>query len=121
MLPLQPIRAILAQNSPFHISDEAITTLRDTLEDIIRQVGHESLREFESLNRNRERHGLRALKRLNSWSIERAVQKIINEETISYMDSESIRTTEIRGPGDTIDENMCIIRPNATDDSREVV
>jgi len=66
-----------------HITDDAILALRDALEDIIHQIGHHSLSNFEVLNSNRERQGLRALKRLNSWSIEKAAQKIINEDTIS--------------------------------------
>lgn len=121
VLPLAPIRNLLAQECSFHISDEAITLLRDVLENIIYQIGYESISEFERLNRNREQQGLRRLSRLNAWSIEKAAQKIINEENISYVGSEFTRTTRIRGPDDTMNKNACIIGPNATNDPREVV
>lgn len=120
-LPIAPIRALLAEDCTCHISDEAITKLRDTLEDVIHKVGHESLREFEKLNSNRERQGLRRLRRLNTWAIEKAAQKIINEEIISYTGSESTRTTRIQDPDDTMDKSTCIIRPNITNNQREVV
>ena len=112
-LPIAPIRALLVQGCPnqVHISDEAIVALRGNLEDIIHQIGHESLREFEKLNSNRERHGLRAMKRLNSWSIERAVQKIINGETISYIGSQSAMIGNL---GDIVHKHENVTKPKTT-------
>ena len=124
-LPLKPIRDLLSQECPdsMHITDDAILALRDTLEDIIHQVRHLSIREFEILNSNRECQGLRRLRRLNAWSIEKAVQKIINGETISSMGSQPAM---IRSPdGEKMLESKSVIKldtdawtTGGTDDKR---
>ena len=124
-LPLKPIRDLLTQEFPdsMHITDDAILALRDTLEDIIHQIGCASFRKFEELNNNRERHGLRRLRRLNSWSIEKAAQKIINGSTISSMGSQP---TMIGSPdGEKMLESKSVIKLDAdtwitggTDDKR---
>ena len=88
LLPLTPIRNLLVQNCPFHLSDDAIISLRDILEDIIHMTCYGSIQEFEELNSNRERQGLPRLKRLNSWAIKRAAKKIINDSTILSMGSQ---------------------------------
>jgi len=112
-LPLTPIRDLLTQDCPgsMHITDDAIIALRDSLEDIIQYIGYESVKEFERLNRNRKQQGLRRLKRLNSWSIERAVQKIINGETISYIGS---RSAMIENLGDIVHKHENVTKPKTT-------
>jgi|GEM_PF-6962792 len=97
VLPLAPIRDLLTRNCSFHISDTAIVILRDNIEDIIRQVGHESLEEFERLNSNRQRQGLRPLKRLNGWSIRKACDKILKQDADSDW---GLQSTGIVGLGD---------------------
>ena len=119
-LPLKPIRNLLAQGCPnhMHISDDAIVALRDSLEDIIHLVGCTSTREFEELNRNRERQGLRRLKRLNAWVIEKVAQKIINGSAISSMGSQPAMIGNL---GDIVHKHENVTKPNTTDDLMEVV
>jgi len=117
-LPLKPIRDLLARDCPFHISDTAIVALRDALESIIHQVGHESLEQFERLNSNRKRQGLRRLKRLNAWVIEKAAQKIINGSAISSMGSQPAMIGNL---GDIVHKYENVTKPNTTDDLMEVV
>jgi len=110
-LPLKPVRDLLAQDCPFHICDDAIVVLRDALEFIIHQVGHESLEQFERLNSNRKRQGLRRLRRLNSWAIRRAAQKIINEDSIFNMGSQPAM---IENHGDTMHRHETVTKPKTT-------
>lgn len=73
MLPLQPIRAILAQNSPFHISDDAVREIRDFLDTIASDICKQSVQEFTKYNKNREIQGLGIKKRLDAHAVERAI------------------------------------------------
>ena len=73
MLPLQPIRAILAQNSPFHISDDAVREIRDFLDTIASDICKQSVQEFTKYNRNRKIQGLGIKKRLDAHAVERAI------------------------------------------------
>jgi len=97
VLPLAPIRDLLTRNCSFHISDTAIVILRDNIEDIIRQVGHESLEEFERLNSNRKRQGLRPLKRLNGYVVRRACGNVLKQDADSDL---GLQSAGIVGLGD---------------------
>jgi len=110
MLPLKPLRDLLAQECPshMHICDDAIVALRGSLEDIIHLVGCTSTREFEELNRNRERQGLRRLRRLNQWAIKSATQKIINDDSIFNMGSQPAM---IENHGDTMHRHETVTKP----------
>jgi len=112
-LPLKPIRDLLEQGFPnhMHISDDAIVALRDTLEDIIQYIGYESIKEFERLNSNRERQGLRRLRRLNHWAVKSAAQKIINEDSIFNMGSQPAM---IENHGDTMHRHETATKPKTT-------
>ena len=96
-LPLKPLRKILGENCPYHISKDATLATRNLLEYILHQIRIFSIKEFEGLNNNREQQGLQKLRRLNQWAIKKAAQKIINGSTISSMGSQS---PMIRSPDD---------------------
>jgi len=72
-LPLAPIRALLTQDSPFHISDDAVREIRDFLDTVAIDVCKESVKKFTEYNRNREIQGLGKKKRLDGHTVERAI------------------------------------------------
>jgi hypothetical protein len=76
-LPLKPIKRIMERSCPYHIRNSSIEKMRDILIDIANQISLESIKEFKELNDLRERHGLRRLKRLHPWSIQKASRKVL--------------------------------------------
>jgi len=76
-IPLKPLRKILGQNCPFHISEDATLVTRDLIEYILHQVRISAIKEFEDLNSNREHQGLKPLKRLNGRTVRRACNNIL--------------------------------------------
>ena len=96
-LPLNPIRLILGQNSPFHISEEAIIATRDLLEYILKQVRVCSIKEFEKLNNDRKKQGLKPLKRLNEWAVKKACDNILKPETVNDMGLQSNSIVSLGG------------------------
>ena len=67
----------MEQNCSHHISDECVIYIRDKIENLIEEITKEATIEFNELNDNREKQNLRRLKRLNSWSINKASEKIL--------------------------------------------
>ena len=84
-IPLKPLRKILGQDCPFHISEDATRATRDLLEHILNQIKIFAIQEFEDLNNNRKQQGLKPLKRLNGWAVRRACDNILKPETVNDM------------------------------------
>ena len=95
-IPLKPLRKILGQDCPSHISEDATLATRDVLEYILHQIRIFSLKEFEDLNNNRKQQGLKPLKRLNGWAVRRACDNILKPETVNDM---GLQSNGIVGPG----------------------
>jgi len=119
IIPSKPIKSCLKQDCPYHISNEAVTLLRDKLEEFVHSVKAQAILEFEKLNRSRRAQGLRPLKRLNAWAISRAAEKVFSSEGYSIMGLQSKGATS---PGDEMLIDKFVTRPErTTDDDGEVV
>ena len=69
IIPLHSIRRIMERHCPYHISMEAVMTLRSLLEEIVSKMTIDAVKKFEEMNECREKQGLRRLKRLNAWAV----------------------------------------------------
>lgn len=72
--------------------------MKKFLEDIAQKVGMESVKEFEELNRRREKLGLSKLKRLNAWAVKRGEEKVFSNINNNKMGFQS-KPPEIGSPG----------------------
>jgi len=88
-IPLKPLRNILGQDCPFHISEDAILATRDLVEYILHQIRIFAIKEFEDLNNNRQQQGLKPLKRLNGRVARRACKNILKLQTVNDMGLQS--------------------------------
>ena len=89
MIPLKPIREILKQDCPYHVSNEAVILLRDKLEEIARAIKQESIKEFERYNNHRRTQGLSPKKRLNRWAIMKGHHNALKQESNTEMGLQS--------------------------------
>ena len=96
MIPLNPIRQLMIDNCPYHVSVEAVMGLRDFLEDIIGIMTGTAAEEFKKINKDRERQGLKPLKRLNGWVLKKVCDNVLNGDAIKVM---GLQSTVIVGPG----------------------
>jgi len=78
VIPLNPLRKLIQSCCPYPISQVGIVKLREFLGELTVQVAQNAITEFEKLNENREKQGLRCLSRLNKWAINLSIQNIIN-------------------------------------------
>jgi hypothetical protein len=79
MISLNSIRKIICEECQFHVSVGSIEALRSILEDVARKISEEAMNEFGKLNENRKKHGLRELKRLNVYAIQKGAAKVLND------------------------------------------
>lgn len=121
MLPINPIRKILEQNCPYHIREGAIWELKKFLEDIACRISSGAVKEFEKLNKRREKLGLSHLKRLNAWAVKEAYSNVLKQLTDVEM---GLQSNGLASPGG----NKMSVQTNATkpklttdDRNREVV
>jgi len=120
-IPLNSIRQVMERHCPYHISNEAVLTLRGLLEDIASKMTIESVRRFENLNKCREGQGLLPLKRLNSWAVRNSnfSKTIINSQKNKNM---GLRFEGIAIPGGNMSADKSTKPDNkTTDDMMEVV
>ena len=82
IIPLHSIRRIMERHCPYHISMEAVMTLRSLLEEIVSKMTIDAVKKFEEMNECREKQGLRRLKRLNAWAVKNSNYNIniINDQ-----------------------------------------
>ena len=108
----------MEQNCPYDICDDSVIYVRNIIENLIEEITKEAIIEFNELNDNREKQNLRRLKRLNSWSIKKAGEKILKE-----IDHQSIGSQPemIEGLGDRVLRHEDVTKSNTTDDLMEVV
>jgi len=96
-IPLKPLKIILGQDCPYHISEEAIQCVKDFTEFIVCQIGLNAIEEFKELNHSREKQGLKPLKRLNEWAVGRACNNILKPETVNDMGLQSNSIVSLGG------------------------
>ncbi len=72
-LPLNPIRRIMEQYSPFTISDDAVRALRDILTEVAYELAFSSAKKHLELNKFRAQQGLKPQWRLSKWSVENSL------------------------------------------------
>ena len=89
MIPLKPVKRIFGQHCPHQITTEALVELKNSLEEIAAYLAMEAGREFEELNKHREKLGLRRLKRLNGWAVEKASEKVLKRLRFNGMGLQS--------------------------------
>ena len=120
-IPLHSIRRIMEKHCPYHISMEAVMTLRNLLEEIVSKMTIDAVKKFEEMNECREKQGLSRLKRLNAWAIKNS------EYNINIINSQKMRIRGYNPEGVVIPggENMPAgtntAKPDTTNDSKEVV
>ena len=121
-IPLNPIRQIMKKHCPYHISTEAVLTIRDLLEGVLSETTIKAVRRFENLNKCREEQGLPRLKRLNAWAVKNSNynKDFINRQKIN---NRGLQPEEIAIPtgGNMSADNSTKPDSKATDDRREVV
>lgn len=89
VIPLGPIREIIAKNSPYDISMQAVVGLRDIIEELAKDIVNSALQEFQKRNSNRARQGLRHLKRIDVWAIKEASGKVLKAQIDNDIGSQS--------------------------------
>lgn len=119
MLPIKPLKKILKQDCCYYIKNEAVWELKKFLEDIAQSISLEAVKEFEKLNKRREKLGLPRLKRLNAWAIKGACGKVLKQVADVEMGLHSSRVVSPGGDKMTTDKNAT--KPvKAADDAVEV-
>jgi len=116
-LPLKPIRAILEENCPYHISEEAVIELKKIIEYAIEDISKEAVKLFEKRNKARYDKGLRPLKRLDVWSIHNSSINFLKTKSIIY---KGLRTGRIVTPGGTMNKDPNTTKPETTNGPEEV-
>ena len=96
MIPLNPVRRLISDNCPYHVSLEAVMGLRDFLENIAGEMAGSAADELKKLNQGRERQGLKPLKRLNGWVVRKVCDNVLNGDTVK---DRGLQSTVIVGPG----------------------
>jgi len=122
-IPLNSIRRIMERHCPYHISNEAVLTLRGLLEDIASKVTIDAVKKFEEMNECREKQGLRRLKRLNAWAV-RNSNFFINFISELKLKNKGFQSEGIVIPGsDNMSAQTIAAKPDnkTTDDMMEVV
>ena len=105
-LPLKTLKLFFKECCSFHISGEAVILLRDVLECVSYRIIKDAVREFDELNKSRIRQGLSPLRRLNSWSVRRASEKVLMG--VSNYDM-GLQSRGVVGPGGkkmSVDKNV---------------
>jgi len=109
----------MEQSCSYHISNECVIYVRDVVKDVIQEVTKEAVVEFDGLNECRERQGLRRLKRLNAWSIGKAVEKVLKDLNHQDMGSQPAMIGSLGGRMSA--DSEATKSAKAIDDFREVV
>ena len=125
VLPLAPIRNLLARDCPFHICDDAVREIRDFLDIIAIAICKESVKKFTGYNNNREIQGLDLKKRLDAHAVESSIPVVANNLYKGFshnnmgLESEEV----IVNPGGTkmSMDNSTATPDKSTNDPREVV
>ena len=121
MLPLKPIKEILRQECNSHqISIEAVIESRNFLEKLMHELSKKAMEEFTRLNDRRKKLGLPKLKRLNSWAVRKASEKVLKQFGNNEMGSQS-KPPEIGSPGGNMEKVKEATKPEVTDDQKEVI
>lgn len=97
MIPLKPIKEILKQDCPYHVSSEAVILLRDQLWEIAQAIKEESIKEFEEYNNHRHAQGLPPKKRLNRWAVKKASEKVLKHPGFNDMGLQSSGAVSLGG------------------------
>ena len=121
MLPLKPIKEILKQECNSHqISIGAVIESRNFLEKLMHELSKKAMEEFTRLNDRRRKLGLPKLKRLNSWAVRKASEKVLKQLGNNEMGSQS-KPPGIGSPGGTMKKTKEATKPEVTDDQKEVI
>ncbi|RLF45815.1 MAG: hypothetical protein DRN17_01780 [Thermoplasmata archaeon] len=75
---MNSIRKIIFEECDYPICAESIEELKAILENVAHKIVIEAMAEFDELNGYRRKHGLRELKRLNSYAIKKGAEKVLN-------------------------------------------
>jgi len=105
MLPTKPVRDILKQHCPYHITAEAIIESKHFLEAMMAYLSMEANKEFEGLNERREKLGLPRLKRLNLWSVKKASEKVLKRLEFNDTGLQSNGFVSLGGENMSADKN----------------
>lgn len=121
-ISLHSIRKIVEKHCPYHISVEAIIALRDMVEEIASNIAIDAVRKFEELNENREKQGLRRLKRFSPWAIKNSDY---NKTIINILKNKNmgLQSQGVATPGgENMPAGINTAKPDnkATNDRREV-
>ncbi|MCD6563094.1 MAG: hypothetical protein J7K23_04145 [Thermoproteales archaeon] len=76
------MRELITKECSYHVSKECLIELKDFIENMVREIAIEAIKELDELNRRRKMQGLRELKRLNVDIMKKAIDNVFN----SYMD-----------------------------------
>ena len=87
--------------------------LKNSLEEIAAYLAMEAGREFEELNKHREKLGLRRLKRLNGWAVEKASEKVLKRLGFNGM---GLQSNGAVSPGDEMLTDK-VVTKSAKEDS----
>jgi len=120
-IPLNTIKELMRRHCPYHISMEAVITLRDLLEDIASKTIIEAVKKFEDLNNHREKQGLSRLKRLNAWAVKNSnfPKRFINSQKNK---NRGLQPNEIAIPeGGNVSADISTKPDRTTNDQGEVV
>ena len=75
---MNSIRKIISEECDYPICAESIEELKAILENVAHKIVIGAMAEFDELNEYRRKHGLRELKRLNSYAIKKGAEKVLN-------------------------------------------
>lgn len=117
MIPLKPIREILKQDCPYHVSNEAVILLRDKLEEIAWAIKQESIKEFERYNNYRRTQGLSPKKRLNRWAIMKGHHNALKQKSDNGM---GLQSNGAVSPGDEMPTDKVVTKSAKRDNAVEV-
>ncbi|MEA2054703.1 MAG: hypothetical protein U9O96_06305 [Candidatus Thermoplasmatota archaeon] len=77
---MKPIKEILNQECNSHqISVEAVIKTRDFLEEITTRLAKEGIKEMDKYNEGRKIQGLKEIKRLPAWVVEKVTHNILKQ------------------------------------------
>ena len=107
MIPLGPIRKILKQDCPYHVSNEAVIMLRDKIEEIARAIKEESIKEFERYNDHRRAQGLPPKKRLNRWAIMKGHSNALKQKSDNGV---GLQSNGAASPGDEMPTDKAVTK-----------
>jgi len=120
-IPFNSIRRIMERHCPYHISTEAVVTLRNLVEKIASKMTIDAVKKFEEMNECRKKQGLRRLKRLNAWAVKNSN---FNKNIINGLKNKNmgLQSEGIAIPGGNMSADNSTKPDNkTTDDMMEVV